>query len=261
MKILLVNDDGYNAPGILALAEALVKKQKHEIYMVAPAEHMSAKSHALTFLQPITYEEIYVEGLEKAYKLYGTPVDCSKFAIHHIFKDVNFDLVLSGINNGLNVDNDVNYSGTFAAAHDAAATSGINAVSLSLQNQDWVIKTIEDYRQCAEYSADLIERLPRVRTPYFYNINYPENVDEIELRVAMNLSNGLIYERIEEMPTGGYRYTNIADVRPVPGGSEYHYILNKKATIVPIRVDYNDYQNMLKLRYELLSDTKKQMFS
>lgn len=224
--------------------------------MVAPAEHMSAKSHALTFLQPITFEEIAISGFAKAYKLYGTPVDCTKFAIHHIFKDLRFDLVISGINNGLNVDNDVNYSGTFAAAHDAA-TCGINALALSLQNNDWVPRSEEDFKLCAEFVADFIEEIPHVRTPYFYNMNFPEKVDKIELRVAMNLSNGFIYEKIEEISSGGFRYTNTSNLRPVSGGSEYHYILNKKATIVPIRVDYNDYENMLKLRYELLSDTKK----
>lgn len=256
MKILLVNDDGYNAPGIMAVVDALANKQKHDVYMVAPAEHMSAKSHALTFLKPITFEQIEVEGLKEAYKLYGTPVDCTKFALHHIFKDISFDLVISGINNGLNVDNDVNYSGTFAAAHEAA-TNGINALALSLQNDEWVERKVEDFRAAAEFTADFIEEIPHVRTPYFYNMNFPENVEEIELRVAMNLSNGFIYEKIEEISTGGYRYTNTSNLRPIPGGSEYHYILNKRATIVPIRVDYNDYENMLKLRYELLSDTKK----
>lgn len=255
MKILLVNDDGYNAPGIMAMVDALAKKQKHEVYMVAPAEHMSAKSHALTFLKPITFEEIQVEGLKKAYKLYGTPVDCMKFALHHILKDISFELVISGINNGLNVDNDVNYSGTFAAAHEAA-TNGINALALSLQNNEWAGRTPEDFRMAAEFVADFIEEIPHVRTPYFYNMNFPEAVDKIELRVAMNLSNGFIYEKIEKISSGGYCYTNTSNLRPIPGGSEYHYILNKKATIVPIRVDYNDYENMLKLRYELLSDTK-----
>lgn len=261
MKIFVTNDDGYNAVGLQALVQALAKTKKHEIYLVAPAEHMSAKSHSFSLYEKLKFEEIEISGVKKAYKLFGTPIDCSKVAFNFLFKDIEFDLCLSGINNGANVDDDINYSGTFAAAHEANM-AGFNSIALSLENRNADEYTVKDFENSANHIVDFIEKIPAIRKPYFYNINYPQGVKDFELRVASNLYIGN-YNEFKNFDSESFKnigdsenivmYSHRNEKQPV-GGSELHYIKSGKATIVPIKVEYNDYENMLILRKMLSKD-------
>ncbi len=118
MKILLVNDDSINSPYLKELAR-LLKSEDHEVMVVAPKYQQSAKSHALTLGQPMLLEEYpdIVTGV-KTYSLDASPASCTKFAYVHL--DYDFDLVVSGCNNGLNMGDDIIYSGTVAGASEAA---------------------------------------------------------------------------------------------------------------------------------------------
>lgn len=262
MKIFVINDDGYNAPGINALIQELVASKKHEIYMVAPSEHMSAKSHSLSIYNNLIFDEIEINGVKKAYKLNGTPIDCAKVALNYLFKNVEFDLCISGINNGANVDDDINYSGTFAAAHEASM-AGLNAIAVSLENSKGAKYEIGDFKFAARHLVNFIDTIPIIRNPYFYNINYPENVEKFELRVALNLYTGS-YNEFKNFGNESFKnisdsentlvYSDRGENKPL-GGSELHYLKNGKATIVPIKVEYNDYENILILRKILSDDT------
>lgn len=115
MHILLVNDDGVHAKGIRALAEALAPY--HRVTVIAPEHQQSAQSHALTIEAPIRMHEWSEKGANPLYlSLTGTPTDCVKFAMSFYLKEDKPDLLISGINAGLNVGSDVLYSGTVSAA-------------------------------------------------------------------------------------------------------------------------------------------------
>lgn len=131
MKILLVNDDGIDSPGIVHLAEMAV--QLGEVWVAAPASQCSAMSQKLTIFQPLEIDErefpVPVAG---AYSIGGTPADCVKTALKALLP-VRPDVVFSGINIGYNAGFDIAYSGTVAAAMEAVL-NGIPAIAFSAQH-------------------------------------------------------------------------------------------------------------------------------
>ena len=119
MRILLSNDDGYEAPGLLALAKALAPG--NELHICAPAEERSGAGHGLTLRGGLVWQHAVrhgeLPGVPREY-VHGTPADAVKFALEHIYRGVKFDLVVSGINSVLNLGTDTVYSGTFGAAEE-----------------------------------------------------------------------------------------------------------------------------------------------
>ena len=126
--IMVVNDDGYNAPGIAALTKAM--SEIGEVVVVAPKGAMSGMGHAITLNDTLRVDEVSVEGASKAYALSGTPVDCVKFGTKKVLKSKP-DILVSGINHGSNASVNVIYSGTMSAAVEGAL-SGIPSVGYSL---------------------------------------------------------------------------------------------------------------------------------
>ena len=126
MRILLTNDDGYDQPGLIALENLL--KREHEIWVVAPLHHCSGTSHALGLYSSMELRE---EGFRK-WALEGTPTDCIKIALMEVMKDNKPDLLISGINPGANLANNVFYSGTVAAATEGALWD-ITSIAISVQ--------------------------------------------------------------------------------------------------------------------------------
>ena len=124
MRILLTNDDGINAPGLNVLYEVL--KQDHEIFVVAPEYDMSGTSHGITVYQPLM-----VKKIKKGwYSIEGRPADCVKLAVLELIKKP-LDIIISGINPGVNVGMNVHYSGTVAAAMEGIFM-GIPSVAISI---------------------------------------------------------------------------------------------------------------------------------
>ena len=113
MRILLTNDDGIDAPGIAAMLDVLTSE--HEVIVVAPSRERSGASHALTMLEPIRV----VSRGQRRWAVSGTPVDCVYLGLHQLCGTAP-DLVVSGINRGANLGDDVFYSGTVGAALEAA---------------------------------------------------------------------------------------------------------------------------------------------
>ena len=124
MRLLLSNDDGISATGIATLRTIL--SEEHDVTVVAPASEQSAKSHALTMHEPLRAREV----APKQWAVAGTPADCVYLALHHLL-DEPPDLVVSGINRGANLGNDVFYSGTVAAAMEACL-QGCPSIAVSL---------------------------------------------------------------------------------------------------------------------------------
>lgn len=135
MKILLTNDDGIGSAGLAALVFGL--SQHHEIFVAAPSKQQSAVSRCMTLFRPLEAHPHTFPGSEhvRAFSITGTPVDCVRLALGNLFRDIEFDLVLSGINHGPNVGTDILYSGTVAAAAEAALL-GYPSVAVSINGSE-----------------------------------------------------------------------------------------------------------------------------
>ena len=173
-RILVTNDDGYFSPGIEALATALAPLG--EVTIVAPQNEASAVGHALTLRRPLRLEQIR----ERVYCVDGTPTDCVNLAIDEVL-DGPPDLIVSGINRGLNVGDDVTYSGTVAGALEGALL-GYPAIAVSLQftKGEWQFDLAA--AAAATLAGALLEKPLPPRT--FLNVNVPLGVPK-GLRVTV----------------------------------------------------------------------------
>jgi len=125
MRILLTNDDGVNATGLKVL-ETIARRFSDDIWVVAPTEEQSGAGHSLTLTRPVRLRKLG----ERRFCVTGTPTDAVMMAVAHLMKDSPPDLVLSGVNRGANLGEDVTYSGTVSAAMEGAM-AGIRAIALS----------------------------------------------------------------------------------------------------------------------------------
>jgi 5'-nucleotidase len=125
MRILVTNDDGIHAPG-LDVAEKIARALSDDVWVVAPESEQSGASHSLTLAGPLRLRQ----ARERRYAVSGTPTDCVLMACLHLLKDKRPDLVLSGVNSGSNLADDITYSGTVAGAMEGCAL-GIPAIALS----------------------------------------------------------------------------------------------------------------------------------
>lgn len=170
MKILLVNDDGIDAVGIKVLAEKLI--EAHDVCVVAPDGERSGFSHSVTIFKKINY--IKTAHFLKSFAISGTPADCVKLGVMHLYKKNSPpDLVLSGINSGPNLGGDINYSGTVAAAGEGTLL-GIPSVAVSLST--WT-RDEKNYLPCADFifnNLDIIYAIAKEHAGQaLFSVNYP----------------------------------------------------------------------------------------
>jgi len=172
MILLITNDDGCEAAGIKELTKAL--GYDFEVYVVAPEQEQSGTSHGITVSAPLRAREIYLEGAKKAWSVSGTPVDCVKLAIE-IFLPARPDLIVSGINNGANLANDVIYSGTVSAALEGAML-GFPALAISLATEDGGKNKGNGYPVAGKVAFTIIENLIKenLLSDILLNINIPD---------------------------------------------------------------------------------------
>ncbi|MGE8552234.1 MAG: 5'/3'-nucleotidase SurE, partial [Acinetobacter calcoaceticus] len=168
MNILIANDDGVFAPGIQALAEAL--RPLGRVVVVAPESERSGFSSALTLDRPLRPIQI----VEDVWAVNGTPADCVYLSMNGLF-DFEFDLVVSGINSGANLGDDVLYSGTVGAAFEGRLMKQ-PAIAVSLAGSDVrAYNNKEDYAQAAQWVHDFIASgLPSLPPRHILNINIPD---------------------------------------------------------------------------------------
>ena len=163
MRILISNDDGIFSPGLRALAEAAA--QFGEVVIFAPDYEQSAVGHAITIMRPLQVHKVkLITGFE-AYRVNGTPADCVAMGLYHLG---GADLVLSGINIGLNLGNDIWHSGTVAAAKQAVLL-GVRAIAFS-QALNGGEPTYEKQRP---YLTEVLRMLTQENAPNLVNVNLP----------------------------------------------------------------------------------------
>ncbi len=233
MLILLTNDDGIEALGLRSLRPIL--EQLGEVVTVAPSEERSATSHSLTIHDPI---RILPQG-ERAYAVTGTPVDCVILALRKILDRLP-DLVVSGINHGPNLGDDVMYSGTVAAAREAALC-GIPALAVSsLSRRPEVLVSAADIVKL------LIQEFEPQRLPQgtFLNINLPSSPYQ-GYRVTRQGSKLVASEVQEKQDPRGRAYFWIAEDQSewvVETDTDYEAIRQGLVSVTPLQRDQTDYR-------------------
>ncbi len=181
MRILITNDDGIKSPGLEALREAL---SDHDVWVVAPAKQQSGKSHSVTFMEPVCFNKLE----EQVYSVEGSPADCVLYSVHGAIP-VKPDVVVSGINLGPNLGTDLIYSGTAAAARQAALM-GIPGIAVS--NNSFTEPLY--FKGPAEFIAKNLDLMLSLwHEDHFINVNTP-NKPVFPDEVRITLPSRRIYE-------------------------------------------------------------------
>jgi 5'-nucleotidase len=239
MQILLTNDDGIYAPGLQALYQAL--SGPHQVTVIAPDRERSAVGHAITLHQPLRACRVALNAHYRGYAVDGTPADCVKLGVCEIL-ETRPDLVISGINPGANVGINVNYSGTVAAAKEAALF-GLPALAASVHSREGLY--FDDAARCV---ASLAATVGRQGLPHgtFLNVNIPDLPYEAIAGIRISRQgNGIFPDTFEKRTDprnrtyywqGGDR--QIFDPDPDIDGAalEANYV-----SITPIKCDMTDY--------------------
>jgi len=247
MKILICNDDGYQAPGIVALYEAL--KTVADVEVVAPEINNSAKSNALTLHSPL-----YVHTAANGFRFVnGTPADCVHIALTGLL-GYRPDLVVSGINNGANMGDDTIYSGTVGAAMEGYLF-GIPALAFSQTEKGWAHIEVAARRarelvmQLAA-SMDLLHEGQRpAQAPWLLNVNIPNLPDEqIKGVKVARLGRRHAAERVitQTSPRGETMYW-IGSAGPAKDegeGTDFHAAQQGFMAITPLQVDLTDHERL-----------------
>ena len=204
MRILISNDDGIYAPGISVLARAA--EDLGEVYVVAPDSEQSAKSHGLTMHEPLRVRHLG----PRRFSVTGTPADAVYMALHQLLPGPP-DLVLSGVNRGANLGSDVHYSGTVAAAREAALR-GLPAVAVSLFITDFDDSDTH-YDTAAQAAVEICRSLLADPLPpgVFLNINAPD-VPRAQVK------------GVRVAPVGEHKYADQVSVGEDPRGRPYYWI-------------------------------------
>jgi 5'/3'-nucleotidase len=238
-KILVTNDDGYFSEGIEALCSAL--EAVGEVTMVAPASEQSATAHSLTLTRPLRARRI----AERRYTVDGTPTDCVLLALTKILP-TRPDIVVSGINHGANLGDDVSYSGTVAGALEASAFK-LPGIAVSLVSREG------DFTPAASFAAGLTARVLNeglLPAGGILNVNVPAG----EIRGARLTHLGVVSstpEIVEGVDPRGRQYYWIG-IQKVSWkedrGSDYAAIGDGLVSITPLRTDMTDYRTLEALR-------------
>lgn len=203
MHILVSNDDGIHAPGLAALAEAV--KPLGKVTVIAPADNQSATGHKKTLHRPLRISHIkdYMDGVD-AYAVNGSPSDCTAVAMLGFIKEP-IDLVVSGINRGANLGQDVTYSGTVAVALEAAIFH-LPAIAFSLDVREYDA----DYTPCIEVARQITQRVIETGLPerVILNVNIPDGPIKGWKAVRQGLR----------------EYRDKLDARTDPRGEPYYWI-------------------------------------
>jgi 5'-nucleotidase len=178
MKVLLTNDDGINAQGLQTLRRALLRVPDIELVVIAPDGNRSAMARSITTMRPLWVEEIPFDDGTIGYATDGTPVDCVRLANLGLVKGFQAELIVSGINHGSNLGDDITYSGTVAAALEGVIL-GLPAIAVSQQSDaremDFRLSETFGFEEGARFVARVVEEIDDVPLPAgtLLNVNCP----------------------------------------------------------------------------------------
>jgi 5'-nucleotidase len=248
-RILVTNDDGIHAPG-LAVAEKIARSLSDDVWVVAPETEQSGASHSLTLTLPLRLREIE----PKRFALSGTPTDCVMMGVAQIMADKKPTLILSGVNRGSNIADDVTYSGTIAGAMEGTAL-GIPSIALS---QAYGFETGDPLHwDCAEtHGPDVIGRLLDIGWPEetLININFPDCAPEKIGGVVLTEQGKrdmqtAVMDKRTDMRGNPYFWIGFKRVRSDPReGTDLAAIYARKISITPLHLNLTEFKVLEKMR-------------
>ncbi|MDR3183428.1 MAG: 5'/3'-nucleotidase SurE [Planctomycetaceae bacterium] len=235
MRILLTNDDGIYAPGLAAMERAL--RRLGDVYVVAPSREQSGVAHSITFLTPLLAKRVFVDDKPWGWTVDGSPADCVKLGVSTILSD-RPDLIVSGINGGLNAGINVLYSGTVAAAVEGAFY-GIVSVAVSLEYSE-----NSPFDRASDLAAGVIEKiLQNDKSPRLYNLNLPlRAVESTKPEVCV-------------VPMDVSQYWETFEKRTDPMGRSYYWLTGRPDPRQPNPVPSNCLTDMTALERGLITLT------
>jgi 5'-nucleotidase len=238
MRILITNDDGIHAAGLSALYQAL--RPLGEVTAIAPERPRSACGHAITLHKPLRIRSVEIPGGGVGYASNGTPADCVALGVSDHLGGVP-DLVVSGINLGPNLGVDMTYSGTVAAAMEAAIC-GIQSFAISVASYE-----LAEFGPAADFAAYLVRMIAKrgLGQRGFLNVNVPPVPREKIAGVSITRQGRLRYSnRIERRtdPRGGVYYwlTGERVDRSEHEGGDVDAIAQNRISVTPVRLDLTD---------------------
>lgn len=234
-SILVVNDDGIDAPGIKVLMDAM--KDLGRVVVVAPDGPQSGTGHAITIAKPLRLDRVHIYPDVEMYKCSGTPVDCVKLAVNRIFKGKKPDLCVSGINHGLNHSISVLYSGTMSAAMEGAIES-IPSIGFSFDDFSYDA----DFSKCVPYIKTITQQVLAMGLPpsTLLNVNFPntENIKGIKIcRQAIAKYAEEFDERTDPHNRNYYWLTGVFQCNDKGGDTDVWALENNFVSVVPVQFD------------------------
>ena len=235
MNILVVNDDGIKAIGIELLAKALKKYGK--VYVVAPDRGRSAASHSVILNKPLMFEKVnQIEGVE-CYQTSGMPADCVRLA--NIILNVEFDLVVSGVNDGLNLGTDIIYSGTCAGAREGII-EGIPGVAISTD-----FKSFDIVKNELEKVLELVFNKKLYSKEFLLNINFPISKYTESKGIKVARQGDKIFTSIfTEIEPNIYSVLNEEEIHDTKEDTDVYLADMGYITLVPVKIDHTSYDHI-----------------
>ncbi len=247
MKVLLTNDDGIGAQGLAALRRALLRVPGVELAVIAPDSNRSASGRSITTRRPLSIERIEFEDGTAGYATDGTPVDCVRFAQLGLIEGFEVELVVSGINHGFNLGDDITYSGTVAAALEGLVL-GLPSIAVSQQSDARELGYRSDGRYdftvAAAFVARLVEELERVPLPAgtLLNVNVPagEPTGVEVTRLGKRIYHDVL--TLEDERSGRRRYTIYGDSpsHNDEPGTDLAAVAAGRIAVTPVHFDLTD---------------------
>jgi 5'-nucleotidase len=254
VRILLTNDDGISAPGLQAVRRALREFDDVTVDVIAPNTNRSATARSITTRSPLAVDEVEFDDGAKGYATDGTPVDCVRFAEVGLVGG-RPDLIVSGINHGANLGDDITYSGTVAAALEGVIL-GIPAVAFSQQSSGGGMGYVSgrfDFTHSAAFAVALVGRLRTETMPEatLINVNVPAGEPQgIEVtKLGKRIYNDEL--RLVKESEDGRRHYEIYGWQPgheEVDGTDLHAVAQKRIAVTPIHFDLTDHGGLESLR-------------
>jgi 5'-nucleotidase len=259
VKVLLTNDDGIQAMGLNAMRRALLEVPSVELAVIAPDSNRSATARSITTSKPLWVEEVEFGDGTTGFATDGTPVDCVRFAALGLVESEP-GLIVSGINQGSNLGDDITYSGTVAAALEGVVL-GIPGIAVSQQSarreMDFRLGNLFDFASAAAFTAQVVDRLDDVPLPAgtLLNVNVPAgDIDGVEVA---RLGKRVYQDRLEliEEDVGGRRLFRVYGDSPVHDdepGTDLSAVSAGRIAVTPLHFDLTAEHGMEGLReYDL----------
>ncbi len=229
MRILVANDDGIYSPGICALAE--VAAEFGDVRVVAPDVEQSSMGHAITASRPLSYRPTKLRSGVEAYRVNGTPADCVALGSYHWEK---VDVVLSGVNIGLNLGNSIWHSGTLAAAKQAALL-GLRGIALSAPGSGEL-----DYEGLKPWIRRVLDALLPDTTLKLINVNFPRQPRGLVwTRVSVRQYDGRVVPMKDPMGRELYWFT-VVPIQGSEAGTDRWAVERNWVSLTPLRLDLTD---------------------